>query len=495
MNLPCCQGVAVKKRIRLIGVTGLTVLVGSLLAVLLWLRWNSEMTDDGRPYSEAIIGKWVSEDTKENDLTLTFFRSGEVQFSRTFKPWPGELVTGSGTWKVKYTTLQLAMTTTDSPWVPPHELQWEITIAGDRLTYRKGSYTHTLVREESAPRQTFDSPTPLSFAGSSDELQRTVVVPHLEAPLPKGKSAIWCGTASLTWKGLEDVIGHGPLVLEGAEDISRMMSRSPQIELMQEHYYLAAGFYEDGIADRIRREFPARFPKANLPDLPAGPREGALAFAYLEAAIRYEFEFRDSTKPLSFTDSQGQVTPVKAFGIRPADEDEGKNSFRGQVKVLFREGDEFALNLSRNTRPYQVVLARMSRKATLQATLTNLEERIAAAAGKHLDPSLGDGAVLLVPNMHWRIEHHFRELEGRKVRNPGVPSGTVLDRSWQFIALKMDRRGTEIVSGALHGMWFDGAQPEDFRFDRPYLIVLKKRDGRHPFFVMWVDNAELLQPW
>ena len=32
-----------------------------------------------------------------------------------------------------------------------------------------------------------------------------------------------------------------------------------------------------------------------------------------------------------------------------------------------------------------------------------------------------------------------------------------------------------------------------FKFDRPFLVMLRKRGTEHPFFVMWVDNAELLQ--
>ncbi len=32
----------------------------------------------------------------------------------------------------------------------------------------------------------------------------------------------------------------------------------------------------------------------------------------------------------------------------------------------------------------------------------------------------------------------------------------------------------------------------NFIFDRPFLIVVKKRGAERPFFVMWVDNAELL---
>ena len=31
-----------------------------------------------------------------------------------------------------------------------------------------------------------------------------------------------------------------------------------------------------------------------------------------------------------------------------------------------------------------------------------------------------------------------------------------------------------------------------FFFNRPFLVILQKRNGKRPFFVMWVDNAELL---
>ena len=37
-------------------------------------------------------------------------------------------------------------------------------------------------------------------------------------------------------------------------------------------------------------------------------------------------------------------------------------------------------------------------------------------------------------------------------------------------------------------------EPRHFHFDRPFLIYVKKRGADYsPFFVMWVDNAELMQ--
>jgi hypothetical protein len=101
--------------------------------------------------------------------------------------------------------------------------------------------------------------------------------------------------------------------------------------------------------------------------------------------------------------------------------------------------------------------------------------------------------TLLVPNMSWRIEHHFQELEGtdKVFFNPPL-QGLYLDTALQGIQFTMDRNGAAVASSA----WL-GAKggPRDFHFNRPFLVYMKKRDAKHPFFVMWVENAELLELW
>jgi hypothetical protein len=34
--------------------------------------------------------------------------------------------------------------------------------------------------------------------------------------------------------------------------------------------------------------------------------------------------------------------------------------------------------------------------------------------------------------------------------------------------------------------------PNVFHFDRPFMVYLKNRAAQHPYFVMWVETAELL---
>jgi len=40
------------------------------------------------------------------------------------------------------------------------------------------------------------------------------------------------------------------------------------------------------------------------------------------------------------------------------------------------------------------------------------------------------------------------------------------------------------------------SEPRHLHFDRPFLICVQKRQvGATPFFLMWVDNAELMKSY
>src|SRR3954454_22564437 len=115
----------------------------------------------------------------------------------------------------------------------------------------------------------------------------------------------------MAWKQLESDVLKEPVELEGNPELAGQLSRTPRVDLLPEHYYVAAGLYEDGIGDRIRKDLSSRFPKAPLPpeNVVSEPGE-ALAFAYLETAIRYQFPFKDIDRPLHFEDSQGRPASV-----------------------------------------------------------------------------------------------------------------------------------------------------------------------------------------
>ncbi len=67
-----------------------------------------------------------------------------------------------------------------------------------------------------------------------------------------------------------------------------------------------------------------------------------------------------------------------------------------------------------------------------------------------------------------------------------------LGRAEQMIDFRLDRSGAKLRSRAV-----SRADSVELRFyvNRPFLLYMKRRDADQPFFVMWVDNAELLREW
>jgi hypothetical protein len=334
------------------------------------------------------------------------------------------------------------------------------------------------------------APPERSFSGPSEALSKTVILPTLDSPIPAGKSAIWCSSFQVAWNEVKAEITNGPIELEPDDPMIALLNRAQesQADLPAGSFYTAVGSVEKGVIERIKKELPQKFPGARLPALTPPPDLPAfIACGYLRAGVKFTYDFFDSDELLLFEEGSGHTSKVRAFGLRPKDQYTGVSTFRGQVEVLFRDRGEFALDLCNTSQPNQIIVARMSRKPTLADTLADRDKR-----PRKRESAFGDKATLLVPNMNWDIDHHFKELEGKTFQNPPV-RGWRLYEAFEFIRFNLDRHGAEVESGADVGGWLDGHDdPNAYHFDSPFLIVLQKRGAAHPFFVMWVDNSEPL---
>ena len=343
-----------------------------------------------------------------------------------------------------------------------------------------------------------------AFVGDSQALKQTVVVPTLEAPLPQDKNVIWCASLQLAWDRLkEDAVGE-PVKIKGAEELVDKLNSGefPANVIEKESYYAAAGWKKDGVVAKIQGEMKAKFPDV-VPDLSGSADTAVIAYAYLKAGLKFSIPYFENREPFEFKDSSGKSTHVSSFGIREEDA-YAYYKMREQIKVLhlLREGNsrkllEFALDLDRNSKPYQVVIARLEPKINLRQTLEYLDEKVKAGvkdaySGEFNDfgSKFGINEVFLVPNINLDITRRFGELEGpdKPLLNPKC-AGLWLGLVQQRIQFKLDRSGAEVASALKLLM---RPMPRYFIFDKPFLVYLKKRDSNIPFFVMWVNNAELL---
>ncbi len=326
-------------------------------------------------------------------------------------------------------------------------------------------------------------PPPVAFSGDSSAAKQTVVVPTLDTPMPKGKNVIWCGTVQLCWDGLKALPG---LQLPNDTDALRRINAAKMnpADLPSNEFYTAAGWIKDGIEQKNQADMAEKFPKATPNIGSPGPEIQALAYAYLATQVKFATPYFDRDNGDVFTDSAGNKTHVSTFGMFHDGDADINGRLADQIQILYwkekrneREADEFALDLDSNSSPNQLILAVLPCEADLAASWKYLKNKM-----EHR--KLGDSSqfsqhnMLVVPNVIFRVQHRFPELE----------KGLVT-RVCQSVDFRLDKSGAVAGSEAsIHAKAAGGI----YGFTRPFLIVMRKRGAMEPYFVMWVDNAEML---
>ncbi len=343
-------------------------------------------------------------------------------------------------------------------------------------------------------------PPAVVFSGDSRELRQSLVVPTLDTPMPGNKNVIWCGTLQLAWNRLANDILHESPSIQGAEAVVSRLNKTQfgDNDLPRDSYLATAGFGRDGVVEKVKSEMERRFHKDVDID-PLAPND-ILAYAYLEAHAVFTVPFFDYRKAVGFQDSGGEETGITAFGIEQQHE-YAYRKLREQIDVLYlrrkeahsEELEEFVIDLCQDSSPNQIMVACIPPRATLLETLDDVERKTQEFARQpdgQYGRWFGIRDVLLVPNLNWDIRHRFIELEGddKRFLNKGF-SGYHIAKAMQTIRFRLDRSGAELASEVQTPCT---PMATHFVCDRPFLIVVKKRGAKRPFFVMWVDNAELL---
>lgn len=332
------------------------------------------------------------------------------------------------------------------------------------------------------------------FVGDSSRLKRTQVVATLDAPMEKGKNVVWCASFEAAWWALRNDVTKGPVKLEGGGVVVDSLNgvKDWRGDVPEKSLYAAAGLVNEGIVKKIHKNVEDLFPSGLRTKVPS-PKGGFVAFGCLEAGIKFSKSYHQCRFPLIFHEGDGGKVGVSSFGIR--EEDSGTYQvLRDQARILYGNYKEnepayLIIDLDRNSQPSQIIVAEMEREKTLAQMVTTVNRRIALykTDGKH--DGIGGGQELLVPDVVFTINHRFVELENHKILNPDFASYKI-DVACENTEFRLDRDGAVLRSEA---MIMGKALTNHCYFNRPFLILMRKRGSERPYFVMWVDNTELLK--
>lgn len=329
----------------------------------------------------------------------------------------------------------------------------------------------------------------------SESLKQTTITPNIEEKISEGKNLVFCSTFQLAWNELTDKILKGDLHMVNETPLVEILNRARKTitrnDLSDKYYIAMAGYGKEKIVDRINSEMKKKFKaeawyvkeKLNPDDI--------LAFAFLLKNLKFKTQFDDSPFGMRFGEGKESVM-VKSFGIAKfMPKDEKMKELAKQVDILFYNANEkeFAVRLITDSPDDELVLARVAPESDLMKTF----QKVQASCKIAMPSKLSDGDILQIPEINFFIEHFYDELIGKNLKNKGF-SQYMIAKALQLTKFKLDKTGAYLKSKAeiklVKGA--PGTPVKVMTFNRPFLLYMKEKKARNPYFMMWVDNAELL---
>jgi hypothetical protein len=329
------------------------------------------------------------------------------------------------------------------------------------------------------------------LTAKADELKQTQIAATLNTPIKAGQNVLWCGTFQLAWNEVSSLLGEDqhflnepPLVV----DLNR--KAFTRADLDDASYIAMAGFVRDGIYEKIPKALQGKFhglarphylPKPDAADSP----NDIIAYSYLFKNLQFAKPFERIDGGLNF-----QGTQVECFGVNS--HKPGHAAIRRQVSILdYVSPDDFVVELATKSDGDRVILAKVKPQETLEKTVQAVGSRVSSARPQQM----GNDDVLKVPKLNFDLTRKYQELIGLilAVKNPRAYDLRITE-AMQNIRFQMNEKGVVLRSEALI-QYKSGSVSVDSRrmiLDQPYLIMLQMKGDKTPYFVLWVDNPELL---
>lgn len=334
----------------------------------------------------------------------------------------------------------------------------------------------------------------------SSKLINTQIVPTMNTPIRSKSNVIWCASFVANWKNLESELAKEPIKLNKPSEFVDLLNNAPDptSSIPKNSLYTAAGWNDKGIMEKIKNDLAKKFPDKEMPSFPGIVPDSFVSYSYLEATVPFTIPYFQNREPLVFTNGDGTKTKLSSFGIR--DEDAyAYDKLRAEPEILYVKahmipGDEFIIDLDRNSTPNQIVIALIKPEKSFKQMYNSIQTKITIKNEVEYlseDGKLNISDSLIIPDILFNISHHFKEIEGLAFENKNLKKQNI-DIAQQDILFRLNRSGAELKS---EEKMICNPIPSDFIVDRPFLVYIKKRNSKQPYFMIWIDNADFLKKW
>ena len=325
----------------------------------------------------------------------------------------------------------------------------------------------------------------------SSQLKGTIVTAHMEEPIRSDKNLLYCSTFQIVWNALEDEFIKEKIRLEGDPPTVQALNKrlSTKDDLSEKCYVAVAGKLTEELLQKINKSLKDKFGDQAPPEV----RETInavlpqiFAYAYLFKNLQFPVPFELCPDSLWFQTDSLERQRVVAFGFNFQTDAKKQQEMKEQIRVLSVDKDDHVIiQLITKSENDELILAMVEPKKTLFETIEAVEK--ACNKGRANPPQQRVGG-LGIPIIDFNVKHSYPEVCGKRFLNEKWKEWWI-NKATQWIRFRLNERGAYLKSEAR--LVVIGA-PWSVVFNRPFLIYLKQKGARYPYFAMWVGNTELM---
>lgn len=303
------------------------------------------------------------------------------------------------------------------------------------------------------------------------DYKETDFVTTPQSTLPKGKNAIYSATMLLAWQEVKATDDNGITVDGKYKELSLLnTSQSFKNTLEDSEFTSESDFDEEAGTLSVSSEFSKSLPFA--------------------------------VKLKSYNDFKFSNEPIKSFGM-----DAVNSLLHDGVLVLYYKNDnDFIVKLIPSDKEHEVLICMMDQKSgNMQNMFDKVADKIKTGT---IDRKLkenfwkywiqNEGDELRIPKVVFNIETNYKTLGGNSFMLKKQTYS--IERAFQRTAFLLDEEGAKVESRSETEVTTEAEpepiekpHPKKLHFNKPFLVILKRKDSPNPYFAMWVENTELMQ--
>jgi hypothetical protein len=200
---------------------------------------------------------------------------------------------------------------------------------------------------------------------------------------------------------------------------------------------------------------------------------------YSALLVNFPFKWAFKDSEFSFMGKK-----VKGFGIgrvRTNNPPDTRAASQGKI-YSYKDKDNFILTLESSLKDHILVLAKVPPENSLDQTIDSVFKRIYSSSPR----KIREFSTLLIPVLDFKAAASYRSIASQLKKH------ILLEKIIQNIRFRLDKRGAILRATARVGTSF--CIGKRMVFNRPFLLCMKYRNSKNPYFAVWVDNPDILIP-